>query len=596
MDLHAIRDLLGQARAGRLSRRACLAALVGAGLAAPHAAALLLRAGLPAHAEPRAAFAPARRGGGGMLRTLWWQAPTLLNPHFATGVKDADASRVVQEPLASLDAEGRLVPVLAAEIPSVERGTLDREGLWVTWRLKRGVGWHDGRPFSADDLVFNWEYASDPATAAPSIGGYRDIRRMERLDDLTVKVAFRNPTPAWYSHGLGGLIPKHAHAPYRGARAREAPENLRPIGTGPYRIADFRPGDLVRYEINPHYHVPNRPFFDRVEIKGGGDAVSAARAVLQTGEYDFAWNIQVEDDLLRRLEHGGKGRIEIYAGGDIEHVLVNQSDPWTEVDGERSNPRVPHPILSDPAVRQALALLVDRAAIQEEIYGRLGRTTANFLNAPAQFASPNTRWAFDIDRAGRLLDAAGWARGPDGVRAKGGRRLRLVFQTSINAPRQKTQVVVKQACARAGIEVELKSVVAAVFFSSDPANPDTAAHFQADLQMYTLTTGSPDPQRFMEVFTSWEVSSRANKWAGRNVTRWQRDDYDRLWKAAEQEMDPARRAAQFIRMNDLAVQSVAVIPVLWRNRVAAVSSRLRGLALSGWDSDLWNLASWHREG
>jgi peptide/nickel transport system substrate-binding protein len=275
---------------------------------------------------------------------------------------------------------------------------------------------------------------------------------------------------------------------------------------------------------------------------------------------------------------------------------LNWSDPWTEVDGERSSPRAPHPVLSDPAVRGALAALVDRGAIQREIYGRLGRATANVLNAPAPFASPNTRWEFDVDRAGRLLDAAGWRRGPDGVRAKDGRRLRLVFQTSINSPRQKTQAIVKHAAARAGIEVELKSVVASVFFSSDPANPDTAARFAADLQMYTVTAGAPDPQRFMEQFCSWEAASKRNKWAGRNVTRWRSEEYDRLWRAAESEMDPARRAAHFVRMNDLVVREIVVIPVLWRNRVAAVSSRLHGLALSGWDSDFWRLSHWRREG
>jgi len=579
--------------ASQQSRREFVRTMLGAGLTAPMAAALLPR---PVPAQLRPAAGPARRGGGGTLRLLWWQAPTLLNPHFATGVKDADASRVVHEPLVSVDPDGNLVPVLAAELPSLQNGLLARDGLWVTWRLKKDVLWHDRRPFTADDVVFNWEYASDPATTAATIGSYRDIQRIERLDAHAVKVVFKQPTPFWYGHARAGLIPKHLHEAFRGARAREAPDNLRPVGTGPYRLVDFKPGDAVRYEINSHYHVVNRPFFDQVELKGGGDAVSAARAVLQTGEYDYAWNIQVEDEILRRLEQGGKGRVEIYPTGDIEYILINHADPWREVDGERSSLKAPHPLLSDPAVKSALSLLVDRGSIQEQIYGRLGQATANLLNAPARFASRNNRWEFSIDRASQVLEAAGWRRGPNGIRARDGRRLKLVYQTSINAPRQKTQAVIKQAAARAGIEIELKSVVASVYFSSDPANPDTAAHFSADLQMYTITTGAPDPQRFMEQFCSWEVAAKANKWAGRNITRWRSEEYDRLWKAAESEMDPVKRAAHFIRMNDLVVQSVVVIPILWRNRVAAAASRLKGLNLSGWDSDLWHLAYWYREG
>jgi peptide/nickel transport system substrate-binding protein len=596
MDEHALRELIGDVKAGRMSRRSFVRTLVGAGLSAPLAAQMLASAGVrPAHAQ---APAPTRtqRGGGGPLRTLWWQAPTLLNPHFATGGKDQDGSRIFYEPLAAYDPEGNLSPVLAAVVPSVDNGGLGRDGTWVIWNLKKGVTWHDGKPFTADDVIFNWEYAADPATAAVTIGAYRDIDRVERLDDHSVKVVFKQPTPYWFEAFCGqnrALIPKHLFAAYKGSKSREAPTNLRPVGTGPYRFVDFKPGDTVRGDINPAYHVPNRPFFDSIEMKGGGDAASAARAVLQTGEYDFAWNIQVEDDILKRLEQGGKGRVEIYPTGNIEHIQCNFTDPTREVDGERSSVKTTHPTLSDPAVRQALSVLVDRNSVHEEIYGRQGQSTANYLNAPARFASRNMRWEFNVDKAIQILDAGGWKRGADGVRVKDGKRLKFLYQTSTNAPRQKTQAIVKQACARAGIEIEIKSVLASVFFASDPANPDTYPHFYADLQMYNTTTGV-DPLWGMRVFTSQEVSSKDNKWTGRNITRWRNEEYDRLWKAGETEMDPVKRAAHFIKMNDLVIQNVVVIPVLWRNGVAVAGAKLRGLDLSGWDSNMWRLPYWHR--
>ncbi len=597
MDEHTLPEMFDRVRAGAISRRQFTRMMVGAGLTAPMVAQVLASAGL-AQAQPKTTFTRTRRGGGGLLKVLWWQAPTLLNPHFANGTKDQDGSRVFYEPLASFDPEGNLVPNLALEIPSLENGGVSKDGLSVTWKLKKGVQWHDGKPFTADDLVFNWEFAVDPATAAWTIGFYRDIARIDKMDSHTVKIVFKNPTPFWpiaFCGPGGQIIPKHLFEPFRGAKSREAPTNLKPVGTGPYRFVEFKPGDVIRAELNPQYHVPNWPFFDQFELKGGGDAVSAARAVIQTGEYDFAWNVQVEDDILRRMEQGGRGKVDIAVAGNIEHIQCNQTDPWKEVDGERSSVKAPHPFLTDPAVRSALNVLVDRAAIQEQIYGRQGQATANFLNAPARFHSKSTRWEFNTEKASQVLDAAGWKRGTDGIRARDGRRLKMVYQTSINAPRQKTQAIVKQAAAKAGIEIELKSVVASAFFSSDPANPDTYPHFYTDVQMYNTTMNNPDPQRFMEQFCSWEVTSKENKWAGRNITRWRNEQYDRLWKAAETEMDPVKRAAHYIRMNDLLIQNVVVIPVLWRNVVAAVSARLRGTDISGWDSNLYNHAYWYRE-
>jgi len=472
-----------------------------------------------------------------------------------------------------------------------------KDGKSVTWKLKKNVAWHDGKPFTADDIVFNWEYAADTATAATTISSYKDIARIDKVDSHTVKIGFKNPTPFW-SDGFCGyrgmIIPKHVFEPFKGAKSREAPGNLKPVGTGAYKFVDFKPGDIVRGELNTNYHMPNRPHFDTIEMKGGGDAVSAGRAVVQTGEYDYAWNMQVEEDIMRRMEQGGKGKFETSPSGNIEHVQCNQTDPWKEVDGERSSVKAPHPFLTDPAVRQALSLLVDRNSIHEEIYGRGGQVTPNFLNAPSKYVSKANKAEFNVEKANQILEAAGWKKGGDGIRAKGDKKLKMVYQTSINAPRQKTQAIIKQAAAKAGIELELKSITASVFFSSDAANPDIYSRFSTDIQMYTTTQASPDPQTFMEQFASWEVSNKENKYQGRNITRWRNEDYDKLFRSAETELDPVKRAALFIKMNDLVIQNVVVIPVIWRNKVQAVSSRLRGHEISGWDNDTANLFNWFR--
>ena len=255
---------------------------------------------------------------------------------------------------------------------------------------------------------------------------------------------------------------------------------------------------------------------------------------MQTGEYDYAWNMQVEDEILKRFEQGGKGRADIVTTAATSSTSSSTStDPWTEVDGERSSVKTKHPFLTDPAVRQALELLVDRDSVQEHIYGRTGLATANFLNAPERFRSKNTEMGVQRRQGEPDPGGGGLEEGPDGIRAKDGKKLKFVYQTSINAPRQKNQAIVKQACQKAGIEIELKSVTASVFFSSDVANPDTYPHFYCDIQMYTTTMTQPDPELFMNQFTSWEVATKENKWQGRNITRWQNEEYDKTSEAAE---------------------------------------------------------------
>ena len=594
MNESEIRRLIDQVRDNGISRKQFIRHMIGAGLTVPMAAQMLLTSGL-AQAQTASNYKPTKRGGGGALKVLWWQGATLLQPHFASGTKDQEGSRIFYEPLGAWDADGNLIPILAAEVPSLANGGVSRDGKSITWKLKKNVQWHDGKPFTADDVVFTAAYAADPATSAYTSGSYKDVK-VTKVDSHTLKVEYQKPSPFWadpFVSAAGMIIPKHIFESFKGATSRDAPANLKPVGTGPYKFVDFKPGDMLRGAINTNYHEANRPYFDTIEMKGGGDAVSAARAVLQTGEYDYAWNLQVEDELLVRLEQGGKGKTSIIPGGNIEFIQLNMTDPWTETDGERSHPKSKHPILSEFAVRQAISLCIDRDGVQKFIYGRTGIATANFLNNPQRFVSKNTKFEFNPDKAAQVLEAAGWKKGADGIREKGGKKLKLVFQTSINGPRQKTQQIIKQAAQKAGIDMELKAVPASVYFSSDPANPDTYTKLFVDMQMFTTTMPQPDPEVFMNQYLSTEFASKANKWLGRNSTRYSNPEYDKTYLAAQSEMDPVKRAALFVKMNDLPVNDIVIIPVVYRPRTSAAVHSLVA-PLSGWDNDLWLLKDWYK--
>ncbi|MBV8718723.1 MAG: peptide ABC transporter substrate-binding protein [Chloroflexi bacterium] len=549
-----------------------------------------------------ATTASGSRGAGGPLRVLMWQGPTILNAHLAQGTKDSIASRFQMEPLMTVGADGTLSAVLAAEVPSKDNGGLSADGKIVTYKLKQGIKWADGQPFTADDVVFTYQYINNPDTAATTYGLYVDLQAVEAVDPNTVKLTFKAPTGGWYVPfvGTGGtILPKHALEQYVGTASRDAPFNLKSFGTGPYMVQDFKPGDALTLIPNPNYRDASKPFFSEVDIKGGGDAPSAARAVLQTGEYDYGWNLQVEVQVLNSLMQGGKGDLVTGPGGGVEQILLNQADPNTEVDGEKASLKSKHPFLTDLNVRHAMALAIDRETMAKQLYGPTGNATSNVLTTPTNLASKNTSIEFNIDKANQLLDQAGYTRGSDGIRmTPAGIRMHVVYQTTINSLRQKEQEIVKNGWQQIGIETELKSVDAGVFFSADAGNPDTNSKFWADTEMFTSTFGSPFPLNYMKLFYSGnpdtDVAQASNKWAARNYTRWVNADFNALLDQVKAETDVQKAQQLWIQANDLVVNNYISIPLIDRNNADGKAKNIQGPNLSPFDDWSWNIADWTR--
>jgi peptide/nickel transport system substrate-binding protein len=572
-------------------------------------AALVLGACAQPGAPTGATQAPTtfQRGEGGTLRLLWWQAPDILNPHLATGTKDNDASRITLEPLAGYRPDGKLFPILAAEIPTMDNGGVSRDGKTVTWKLKQGVKWHDGTEFTADDVVFTYQYMSNEKTAAVSAEYAAGVEKVEAKDKNTFVLTWQNPNPNPYQFGAGvngSILQKAQFQNFIGERAKDAPGNQKPIGTGPYKVREFKVADVVTYDINNDYHVANQPFFKEVILKGGGDAPSAARAVCQTGDYDFAWNMQIEAPVLRGIvESGGKCTIETGEGTDVERIHLNRANPDPALGENRAEPSTRHPFLSELNVRKALAMAVDRKTIAEQLYGQgtavaLGKATCNIL-INAEYTSQATAnmdvCKYDIAAANKLLDDAGWVRGADGIRAKGGVKMRILYQTSVNALRQKTQDIVKRGWDQLGIQTELKSVPAAVFFSTNEASPDTITKFYADAQMYT--SGSEvDPRGFMGNWYGKQVCGKANRWQCNNTERFVNTEYDRLYDELGKEMDQAKRNEIGRKMNDILVSDVSIIPLINRVPVPpAVSKELKGIVHNAsFESTNYNISTWHK--
>ncbi len=534
------------------------------------------------------------------LKLLYWQAPTILNPHLSTGFKDSEASRITLEPLATFDENGKLIPFLAATIPSIENGGVAKDGKSVTWKLKQGVKWSDGTPFTAKDVAFTYEFVANAKVGATSAATYELVDSVEVIDDYTVKVNFKTVNPAWYLPFVGSegmILPRHIYEQYNGENARQAPANLIPIGTGPYKVVEFKPGDVVVYEPNPNFREANSLGFKRIELKGGGDATSAARAILQTGDADYAYNLQVEAPVLKELEAAGKGKVVSSLGSLSERIQFNLSDPNQATEtGERSSLKFPHPFLHNKQVREAFSLAVDRETIAEKLYGITGKATSNFLVLPEEYNSLNTKWAFNLEKASALLDKAGWKdTNNNGIRDKNGIEMQVLFQSSVNPLRQKTQEIVKQSLQSIGVGVELKSIDPSIFFSSDPANNDTTEHFYADLQMLTTGNTNPDPLTYLQDYNCNSIPQQANNWSGDNYSRYCDPEFDKLLQQASQELNAQKRREMLIKLNDKLVNDFIVIPLVHRADVTAISNTLAGFELTPWDRNTWNIKDWKRK-
>src|SRR5438270_2843031 len=560
----------------------------------------------PTTAPTTAAAKPAAgaRGTGGTLKILYWQAPTILNEHQSQGTKDQDASRLVMEPLAALDPDGKPVAVLAAEIPTLENGGIAKDQKSITWKLRSDIKWSDGSPFTADDVVFTYQYIADPKTAAVTTDTVKGVTNVAAKDPTTVAVTFKESNPYPYQifvSAQGPIIQKKQFQDYIGEKAKDAPGNLAPIGTGPYKVTDFKPGDVVTYAINENYRDPNKPYFKDVQIKGGGDATSAARAVFQTGDVDYAWNLQVEAQVLNQLSQGGKANLVTALSPNVERLLINFADPNTDTGGARAEPSTKHPFFSDLNVRKAFAMAVDRKSMAEQLYGPTGKASCNIITSPPDLVSKNTDsmdvCQNNIEQAGQLLDQADWTRGSDGIRQKNGVRMHVVYQTTVNPLRQKEQDIVKSGWEKLGAEVELKSVDAGVFFSSDSGNPDTASHFYTDVEMYTNGAATPDQTQYVALWSTEQIASKANQWHGNNYHRWSNSDYDAIYNQLKTETDAAKRRDLIIKANDLLVGQVVVIPLVARTQPTdGISKAIQGEIPNPWDSVLWNIADWTKTG
>jgi peptide/nickel transport system substrate-binding protein len=610
-----LKQAFDQLVAGQLDRRQFMARSTALGIGAGSVAAILQHPAIAAQATPEAspvatAFtrpdagtAGQVRGEGGELRILVPQGASQLSVHNATGGKDISAGSIISEPLLAYAPDTSLVPVLVKEVPSLENGLLAEDLTTVTFNLLPDVLWSDGEPFTADDVVFTWEWNVDEANGSIDRVSWELLSNVEAVDDLTVRATLAAPTIGWFQpfgSNIGVIYPRHF---WEGKDAAEAniEFGLNPVGTGAFVLESLAPNDQVIYAVNENYREPNKPFFSRVIVKGGGDAASAVRAVTTTADWDLAFTLQIDATTLEAAL-GDQGAVYGPPGTGVEKIQFNFSDPNTEVDGQRSQKDTPHPFLTDLAVRQAISYSIDRDVLSSRLYAGAPSEPAgrNILAGMGIYESPNTTWEYNPDMARQLLDEAGWVLNGD-VREKDGMKLSLKYVTTTAEVRQRVQAVVKDALVQVGFDVELVAIDGGVFFDGSAGNDQNFTHFYSDMQEYTDGATSAFPINYMKYWYAGpdgeNIAQAENGYTGTNKTRYSNAEYDAEYEQLASASTQEQAIELFISLNDHVIENVVEIPLvqLVADRFAASNEiNVDNIAVTAFGDVNWNIANWNK--
>jgi peptide/nickel transport system substrate-binding protein len=507
----------------------------------------------------------------GVLRMGIRQEPDNLNPELSPQSIALDIAMFWAGFLLDYDDQGRLVPDLAMETPTVENGGISKDGRTVTYHLRPGVTWHDGAPFTADDLIFTWHAIMNPRNEVPDRVGYEGIESIAKLNDLTIAVHLKRPyapfiadffTPAGYDNFV--ILPRHLLARY--SDINRVPYNLAPVGLGPYRVVHYEPDNLIKLDANPHYW-RGAPGLREIDIRIVPNDNTLA-TLIRSHEIDFYYRVPHK---VSRILHDLAGTT----------IVSSWFTRFIDIGFNTTSP-----ILSDVRVRQALAYATDKPALVQKVtYG--ADLIADSDQPPSLWAyNPAVpHYAHDIARAAALLESAGWRMGPDGVREKNGARLRIGLAGAAGDITSLTTREVLQAQWRqVGVEAEIKSYPSSLLFASALAGGiERTGRF--DAVMHGWANGAdPDDSGLFEC--RWIAP------AGDNVYRFCDPAMDAAEQAALATNDMKLRKAQYARIQDIVATQLPLL-MLWFERYDyAVNSDLKNFKPSHVGSPFWNTWQW----
>lgn len=469
-----------------------------------------------------------------------WQPVSILNTLMTSETGNVlSGTKLALRGLLFTDEQGAFEGELAEQVPSLQNGGISANGKAITYKLRRGMTWHDGRPVTSADVRYTWEAVMDPTHKVATRYGYDRIQAVDTPDESTVIVRFKEPFAPW-AILFDIVLPKHIlekESDFNGSAFHQ-----QPIGFGPFKVVENIKGDHTTYEAFDNYR-RGRPKIDRLFVRYFGNTDAMVQA-LKAKEIDLAWQVPLSNiPELRGLEGQGITTIVQPTSG-AERYAFNMDHQQV-------------PLWADRELRRALSLAVDRKTIVDKLlFGLTTIARGDWDNTPWENTSLKPV-EYNPEEARRILDSLGWRPGPDGIRVKDGKRLSFTHTTTSGSQlRENVQLLVQQNFKDIGAEMVIKNLPTSQLFGSYAAG-GVWARGAYEMGGWSQGINLPDPD-ISSRYLCKEIASEQNP-SGGQWYRYCNPQIDALFGQQATELDPEKRKAIFFRIQEILREEYAWI-------------------------------------
>jgi len=520
---------------------------------------------------------------GGTAIVAIWQFPATLAAHYANQTVTTIVNNGVLEGLAATATDGSYYPVLATEVPTLANGgakvTADGKKLDVTWKLKSGIKWSDGTPLTSADIKYTWEiWMKDPKVNNRT--GFSEIESIDLPNETTAVVHYKS-IYAPYVGNFFWLMPKNLLE--KEADISKTDYIRRPLGTGPFKVSEFKTDESITLEKNPNYRESGKPYLDKVIFKSVPSS-QVGLAQLKAGEVHAMWNLT--EAQTPEVEKESSLALLVVQGPTVERIEMN-----TAVNQENTDPNSVHQVLGDIEMRKALLYATPKQQIIDKLlFGKAKPGSSPVSQGWAAYKEPQE--GYDPKKANDVLDKAGWVKGSDGIRSKNGVRASLTYATTTGDQlRERVQQVLVDEWKAIGVEVKIQNQPSSVLLSGSCTGKDPRKLGTFDLLMYASTPEIDPHGTILPRYHSKQIPTAADC-SGQNYTRFKNPEADKAIEEAGSTIDLEKRKAAYAKVMKALNDAYVIIWMYDRANIDARVTGLQGFQGNTWQRFTWNIQDW----